>query len=261
MSLLRRVAVIYARIWRTYWGWAPSILLLSAIVFVPLGLLDALTMNVELDALNVTTGLELAAIAIAVGVVTATGLIGEVLFSGAIAISLTHPHGEDPPPLNEIARRLRYGRLIAVDLAFVAIVAAGLLLGLVPGVVAFVFLGLAGPVVELEDRTAAGALRRSFQLVRGSFWLVFWVLVPIEIAGDAIGGALAAGVHHLLGHTFVATWLAEALADALLSPVFAVAAVLLTVDAIAANDGAAPPLHTAPVPALQGGGPSTPPSP
>ena len=230
MSLPRRVAAAYVRIWRTYRGWAPSILLLAAIVFVPLGLLDALTMDVELDALNVTTGLELAAIALAVGVVTATGLIGEVLFSGAIAISLTHPHGEDPPPLREIARRLRYGRLIAVDLAFA-------------------FLGLAGPVVELEERTAAGALRRSFQLVRGRFWLVFWVLVPIEIAGDAIGGGLAALVHHLLGHTFVATWLAEALADAVLSPLFAVAAVLLTVDAIAAKDGTGPPLHSAPVPA------------
>lgn len=251
MSLVRRVAVTYTRIWRIYRGWAPSILLLAAIVFVPLGLLDALTMDVDLDALNVTTGLELAALALAVGVVTATGLIGEVLFSGAIAISLTHPHGEDPPPLREIARRLRYGRLIAVDLAFVAIVAAGLLLGLIPGVVAFVYLALAGPVVELEDRTAAGALRRSFQLTRGSFWTVFWVLVPIEIAGDAIGGGLAAGVHHLLGHTFVATWLAEAVADAVLSPVFAVAAVLLTVDAIAATSGTGPLLRPARVPARQ----------
>lgn len=247
MSLPRRVLATYARIWRTYRGWAPSILLLAAIVFVPLGLLDALTMDVDLDALNVTTGLEFAAIALAVGVVAATGLIGEVLFSGAIAISLTHPHGERPPPLAEIARRLRYGRLIAVDLAFVAIVAVGLLLGVAPGVLAFVFLGLAGPVVELEERTAAGALRRSIQLVRGSFWLVFWVLVPIEIAGDAIGGGLAALVHHLLGHTFLATWLAEALADAVLSPFFAVAAVLLAVDAIAAKDGAGPPLHSTPV--------------
>jgi hypothetical protein len=249
VSLPRRVFATYARIWRTYRGWAPSILSLAAIVFVPLGLLDALTMDVELDALNITTGLQVAAVAIAVGVVTATGLIGEVLFSGAIAISLTHPHGEEPPPLREIARRLRYGRLIAVDLAFVAIVAVGLLLGLVPGVFAFVFLALAGPVIELEERRPASALRRSVQLVRGRFWLAFWVLVPIEIAGDAVGGGLAALVHHLFGHTFLATWLAEALADAVLSPVFAVAAVLLTVDAIAAKDGSAPPLHSAPVPA------------
>jgi hypothetical protein len=249
VSLPGRLRSTYGRIWRTYRGWAPSILLLAAIVFIPLGLLNALTMNVELDSLNIANGIKLAALALAVGAVTLTGLLGEVFFSGAIAISLTHPHGEEPPGLREIARRLNYGRLIAVDLLFVAIVAIGLLLGLVPGVLAFVWLGLAGPIVELEEQTAIGALRRSLHLVRGNFWLVFLVLAPIEIVGDAIGGGLAALVHALLGHTFVATWLAEAVADAALSPVFAVAAVLLTVDLIGEKEGAAPPVHAAPVPA------------
>jgi hypothetical protein len=249
VSLLRRLAATYARIWRTYRSWAPSILMLALIVFVPLGLLNALTLNVELDSLNITNGIKLAALALAVGAVTLTGLIGEVFFSGAIAVSLTHPHGEDPPPLREIARRLNYGRLIAVDLLFVAIVALGLLLGVVPGILAFVWLGLAGPVVELEDRSTTGALRRSASLVRGNFWLVFGVLAPIELVGDAIGGGLAALVHDLLGHTFVATWLAESLADAALSPVFAVAAVLLTVELMKEKDGEALPIHMTPVPA------------
>jgi hypothetical protein len=249
VNLYRRVAATYVRIWRTYKGWASSILLLAVIVFVPLGLLNALTMNVELDSLDVTNGIKLAALALAVGVVTATGLIGEVFFSGAIAISLTHPHGEDPPPLREIARRLSYGRLIAVDLVFVGIVAVGLLLGLVPGILAFVWLGLAGPVVELEDRSTAGALRRSVSLVRGNFWLVFLVLAPIELLGDAIGSGMAALVHDLLGHTFLATWLAESVSDAALAPVFAVAAVLLTVELMKEKDGESPPVHLTPVPA------------
>ena len=249
MSPHRRLASTYAQIWRTYRGWAPSILLLAAIVFIPLGLIDALTLNVELDALNVINGIKLAALALAVGAVTLTGLLGEVFFSGAIAVSLTHPHGEDPPPLREIARRLNYRRLIAVDVLFVAIVALGLLLGLVPGILAFVWLGLAGPIVELEEQTPFGALRRSLQLVRGNFWLVFFVLAPIELVGDAIGGGLAALVHGLFGDAFVATWLAEALADAALSPVFAVAAVLLTVELIGEKNGTAPPLHATPVPA------------
>jgi len=249
VSLRRRLATTYGRIWRTYRGWAPSILTLAVIVFVPLGLLNALTMNVELDSLDITNGIKLAAFALAVGVVTATGLIGEVFFSGAIAISLTHPHGEDPPPLREIARRLSYGRLIAVDLVFVAIVALGLLLGLVPGILAFVWLGLAGPVVELEDRSTTGALRRSVSLVRGNFWLVFLVLAPIELIGDAIGSGLAALVHDLLGHTFLATWLAESVSDAALAPIFAVAAVLLTVELMREKDGEAPPVHLTSVPA------------
>jgi hypothetical protein len=75
------------------------------------------------------------------------------------------------------------------------------------------------------------------------------VLVPIEVAGDAIGGGLAGLVHHELGDTFVAIWLAESVSNAFLSPVFAVAAVLLTVKLIARREGTAPPLHATPVPA------------
>ncbi|HEX7278942.1 MAG TPA: hypothetical protein VF255_04875 [Solirubrobacterales bacterium] len=249
MKFVRRVAATYRRIWHTYRSWAPTLLLLALIVFFPLALLDALTMNVELDALDVTSGLKLAALVLAVGAITATGLIGEVFFSGAIAVSLTHPHGEDPPPLREIARRLKYGRLIAVDLAYVALVAIGVLLGLIPGLLAFVFLGLAGPVVEIEERTAKEALARSMRLVRGNFWLVLWVLLPIQVAGDGIGHLLAGLVHDLFGHTFVATWLAEAVSDLALSPVFAVAAVLLTIELIGEREDSAPQLNSSPVPA------------
>jgi len=249
MSFGRRLAVVYADIWRTYWGWMPSLLLFAALVFLPLGLLDALSLQVNVDSLDLTSGIEIAALVLAVGAVTMTGLLGEIFFSGAIAISLTHPHGQRPPGLREIAGRIKYGRLIVVDIGFVVLVAAGLLVGLIPGVLAFVFLGLAGPVVEIEERSAVGALRRSFELVRGSFWFVFWVLLPIEVLGDAVGGGLAGLVHHELGDSFVAAWLAEAVSNAFLSPVFAVAAVLLTVELIARKEGAAPPLHATPVPA------------
>lgn len=247
MDFGRRLVATYADIWRTYWGWMPSLLIFAVLVFVPLGLLDALSLQVDVDSLDLTSGIKIAAVVLAVGAVTMTGLLGEIFFSGAIAISLTHPHGEGPPGIREIAGRIKYGRLVVVDVAFVAIVALGLLLGLVPGVLAFAFLGLAGPIIEIEERSAVGALRRSFNLVRGSFWLVFWVLVPIEVLGDAIGGGLAGLVHHALGDTFVATWLAEALSNAFLSPVFAVAAVLLTVELIARKESAAPPLHQEPV--------------
>lgn len=247
MSFRHRVGDLYARIWRTYRGWAPSLLVLALVVFLPLGLLDALSLQVDVDSLDLTSGIKIAALLAAVGAVTMTSLLGEIFFSGTIAILLTQPLGERPPELSEIARRIKYGRLVLVDIAFVAIVAGGLLIGVVPGILAFVFLGLAGPVVEIEERSAAAALRRSFQLVRESFWLVFWVLVPIEIAGDVIGGGVAGLVHHELGDAFVATWLAEAISNVVLSPFFAVAAVLLTVDLISKAGDSMPPLGTKPV--------------
>lgn len=246
MGLGRQVGSTYRRIGRTYWSWAPSILLLAVVIFVPLGLIDALALEIDVNSLNLSSGIKVAAAIAAVGAVTTTGLLGEVFFSGAVAVSLTHPEQGQAPPLREIAGRLRYGRLIAVDILYVAIVAVGLLLAVVPGVLAFVWFGLAGPAVELEERTVRGALVRSWRLVRGNFPLVFLVLVPIEIVGDAIGDGLAGLVHGALGHNLFASWLAESASNIALSPVFAVAAVLLTIDLIAKRDGTGPSLNSAP---------------
>ena len=249
MSLARRVLALYLRIWQTYRAWSPEILVLALIIFLPLGLIDALTVNVDLESVDLTSGIKVAAVVLGVAVLTTTGLLGEIFFSGAIALSLTHPHGDSPPPLREIARNIKYGQLVLVDVGFVVIVSVGLLLGVVPGLLAFVFLSLAGPVVEMEHRGAWDALKRSAHLVRGSFWFVFWVVVPVEVAGDAIGKGVAGLVHGLLGESFVGEWLAVGLSGVVLSPVFAVGAVLLTVELIARKEGTAPALRSSPVPA------------
>jgi hypothetical protein len=244
-----RLISLYLRIGRTYRAWAPALLLLAVIVFVPLGLLDAVASEVDLESLDVTEGIKVAALVAALGAVTTTSLLGEVFFSGAVAVSLTHSEHDRPPPLREIAGRLRYGRLIAVDIAYVLIVVLGLLAFVVPGVLAFVWFGLAGPVVELEDRTVRGALVRSWRLVRGNFWVTFGVLVPIELVGDAVGEGIAGLVHGALGDSLWASWLAESLSNIVFSPLFAVAAVLLTIELIGAKGDLAPRLHSAPSPA------------
>lgn len=247
MKLRHRVAAFYIRIGRTYWAWSPVILLLAVIVFLPLGAVDALALKVDVDALSIDNGIKLAALALAVGAVATTSLLGEIFFSGAVAVSLTHPHGQRLPSVLEIARRLRYGRLIAVDILYVVIIAVAGILLLIPGVViAFVFLGLSGAVVELEERTARGALVRSYRLVRGNFWFVFWILVPVEFVGDLLGDLLASLVHGALGHGFFASWLAESASNIVLSPVFAIAAVLLTIDLIAVRDEQGPTINHSP---------------
>ena len=246
MKLLRRLGSTYARIGHTYWSWRRGLLVLGVVIFVPLGLLDGLALQIDVESLDLDSGIKLAALILAVALVTTTGLLGEVFFSGAVAISLTHPDHDRPPPLGQIIRRINYRRLIAVDLLYVLFVVVGLTALIVPGVLVFVFLGLAGPVVELEERTVRGALRRSWEIVRGNFWFVFWILAPIEVAGDAIGEGLAHLVHDWLGETLLASWLAESASNIVLSPLFAVAAVLLTVELIHRRDGDGPRLNSAP---------------
>ena len=101
-------------------------------------------------------------------------------------------------------------------------------------------------MVEIEDRGVRAAFARSWRLVRGRFWAVLAVLAPVEILGDSLSDLLVGFIHHQLGHSLAASWLAESLSNIVLTPFYAIAAVLLTLDLIAEKDGAAPKLHSAP---------------
>ncbi len=237
MTRRAQLASTYVRIGRTYWRWAPSLLLLAVVVFIPLGLIHALTLSAEIGSFDFNGGLELLAIVGAVLTLAATGLVGEVFYTGAVSILLTHSHGDRPPSLREIAGMIKYGPLIAVDLLYGLMVAIGLILFFVPGLLVFVWLGLSAPVVEIEHRGIRAAFRRSIELVRRKFWIVALVLIPIEIAGNALTSLATEATHGLVGSEFICEWLADVLSNIAFTPFYAVAAVLLTVDLIREKGG------------------------
>lgn len=253
MTRRRRLVRVYARIGRVYWAWAPSLLLLAAVVFIPLGFADALLHQVDTESLNVTEGFKLAAFLGAFVAVTASSLFGEVFFSGAVAISLTHPDHERAPTMRQIAGHISYLKLIAVDLLFVLFVVLGFLAFVVGSFVVFVYLALAGPVVELEKHSVWGGFKRSFRLVRGHFWMVAAVIFPIEIVGDGVNDAVVGLSHSVLGHGIIAAWVGESIGNMISAPFFSVAVVLLTLDLIHHRDGSAPTLkrQPGPVPAAE----------
>ena len=246
MSRRAEIFSVYARIGRTYLRWAPSLLLLALVVFIPLGLIHALAVHAEIGSFDVDSVLEITAAAAAVIALAATGLIGEVFYTGAVAISLTHPHGDKPPTLRETARMVNYRPLIAIDLIYGIAVAVGLVFFVVPGALAFVWLALAAPVVEIEHRGVRAALARSVRLVRGKFLLIAAVMIPIEIVGDGLTSLATELAHDLLGETLLSKWLADVLSNVAFTPFFAVAAVLLTVDRIREKEGAVVELHSKP---------------
>jgi hypothetical protein len=247
VSRRAELASIYIRIGRTYFRWAPSLLLLAAAVFVPLGLLHAVAIDAEIGSFGFSNGLKLAGAALAVLAVVGIGLIGEVFYTGAVAISLTHPKDGRPPSLREIAAMVNYGPLIAIDVIYVVLVALGMVALFVPGVLLYVWLGLAAPVVEIEHRGIRAAFRRSVELVRGKFFLVASVLIPIEIVGDALTDIITGIAHDTFGGSFVAEWAADVLTNVVFTPFYAVAAVLLTVDLIREKGGGVE-LHAKPDP-------------
>jgi hypothetical protein len=243
---LRDLLSVYLRIGRVYWRWAPSLLLLAVAVFIPLGLLHAITVNAEIGSLDFSAGFKLLAAIGAVLAIAATGLIGEVFYTGAVAIFLTHPRaGERPPSLGEIAGMVNYRTLIAIDLLYGALVAVGLVFFLVPGILVFIWLGLTAPVVEIEHRGVRPAFARSVGLVRGRFWTVALVLIPIELLGDGLTDLSIYLTHGLFGSELICEWLADVIANVAFTPFYAVAAVLLTVDLIQEKGGGAE-LHSGP---------------
>jgi hypothetical protein len=246
MTRRRRLLGVYARLGRVYRDWAGRLLLLAVIVFVPLGFVDALLEQIDTSSLDVTSGFQIFALLGAIAAITASGLFGEVFFSGAIAASLTHPENEDQPGFVHLARHISYGKLIAVDLIFVAMMVLGAVLFIVPSILVFVYLSLSGPVVELEKLGIIAGFKRSFRLVRGHFWMAAGVLIPVEIVGDAINDAIVGVAHHTLGHTLLAAWLGESIGNIVTAPIASVAIVLLTLDLIHHRDGRAPRLKRRP---------------
>jgi hypothetical protein len=237
---------IYGRIWRTYFAWAGTLLPLACFVFIPLGLVHAIPVHVEATSLSLSSGVEIFSAVLAVLLLVMTGLLGEIFYTGAVAIALTHPRDGEQPSLREVAGSVRYGTLIGVDLVFGVLVAVGSIAFVVPGLLVFVYLGLAAPIVEIEHRGVRAALGRSVRLVRGHFWLVLAVLVPIEIASDGLTNLATAGTHALLGDSLFAEWATDTATNIVLTPLYAVAAVLLTLDLIADKEGAGPRLHSTP---------------
>jgi hypothetical protein len=237
----------YAGIGRAYLRWARFLLMLGVVVFVPVGLVHSLAVEADIGSLDFGGVVVLLGLAAALLVLIVTGLLGEVFYTGAVAASLTHVHDGDPPTLREIARAIDYGRLIAVDLIYGAAVAIGTLLLVVPGILAFVWLALAAPVIEIERRGVRDSLRRSLQLVRGRFWLVLAVLFPIEVVGEAVTAAATGLADDLVGdRTLISHWLADVLSNLAFTPFYAVAAVILTVGLIHEKDGSGPALRVAP---------------
>lgn len=220
---LRTTALEVVRTLREQWR-----LLLAAglVIFVPIGFFEALDNrlnDVEVDEISDLAAIEALFAAL---VHSATSLWGEILYTGVVAAGVSELLGGDRRPLRHVARALPYGRLIAVDVLYTLIVLAGLVLLFVPGVVFYVWFALAGVVVKIERRGVGDSLRRSRELVRGSFWRVAAVVIPAELLSSAVvDGGQELG--HDLADGFAGEWLGATLGLLLATPLYAVAVVVV----------------------------------
>ena len=110
-------------------------------------------------------------------------LLGAVFLAGFLSRLVSAERGGGQVRLGAVLRSLPWGSLIAADLLVTLIVVLGLVLLIIPGLIALNLLVVVGPVIEIEERRAWAGLRRSTQLVRPHFWPVALIgTLPVVVA-------------------------------------------------------------------------------
>ena len=205
----------------------------AALVFLPLSALEALGDGfTELEIEGTDPLLDAEAIGV-FAVASFVALLGEQFYAG-VAEEATGEwrSGHAPRPLRRLAAELPYGRLLVADVVIAVATVAGLLLLVVPGLLVFTWFSLTAPVITLEDRSVRAALRRSRELVRGSFWRVAGILLVLLIATETATEGLVALAEDALGHGFLVEWLGAAAGNIALAPVYALAVVVIMYELI-----------------------------
>jgi len=209
---------------------AAEVIGLAAVVLVPFAVIDALgLLHVELRGENMAADIVTLALTLVAG-----GLSGlaSIFYAGILDHASAAWHrGEDAPAAREIARSLPWGRLVWLSVLWFLAVAGGLLLAIVPGLIALTLFSLTGPVLVREDLTAVQAMRRSAHLVRRRPLLVILTAV-LPFIGEIYVSDLAA---EIFGHSLVLEVVVEVLAALFLASSVGLLEVVTTHQLIAAE--------------------------
>ena len=157
--------------------------------------------------------------------VAGLAVFGTEFFAGLMdRVAGQEERGHPRQPLGRILRTLPYGRLIVADVLLALLTIVFSIALFVPGIIFFTFHSLVGPVVVMEDRKVRSAFRRSRQLVRGHFWLVFLlVTLPILFEENVVHGVVEA----FEGLGVLAVFVVNTLAGAVVGSIVAVIEVTL----------------------------------
>lgn len=208
----------------------PLLLGLAGLIFVPLSLLG--TLGESLGELEGNEGVALGAAAVAAAsILAATSLLGQLLFAGLIAASVTRSEAGEPPLIATVVREARWRTLIAIDLLTTVAVIAGLLLLILPGILLFGRYALASTVSDVQRCGVRESFRRSARLSRGHRTLIVTLLLGALLAGEGLEAGLGALI---AGQGFLSEWLATSFSQIIAKPVFAVLAVGLVLELSAA---------------------------
>jgi hypothetical protein len=139
--------------------------------------------------------------------------------------------GHARPHLGEVLRDLPWRRLVIADLLLTGMVAVGLALLIVPGLVVLTWFSVTLPIVNLERKPVRASFARSYRLVRGHSWRAFAVALCAFAVPAVLVGSVAALVHRATPDVVVNA-VAHAIPAILLMPMAALPLVVMTFDLV-----------------------------
>jgi hypothetical protein len=205
----RAVAREVVAAYRAHWLF---LIVAALVVLLPQALGDAFLNHLEVDGVRNFGDV---AILAATPLTVVINLFGQAFYAGLAAAAVIEWRANRPlPNLAALWRTVPIGRLILLDLVIVSGAALGILLLVIPGLVWLAYASIAPAIMKVEHRGVWSSLRRSRELVRGSFWRVFEVIVGTILLTEAIAAAISAPFH---GTGAVAV--VDLAADGLLQPI------------------------------------------
>jgi hypothetical protein len=216
---------------RTYREEFRRVASIAFVVFGTVAAIDAVAVVLVADR-HVPRPLGAAFVSLVAGVFTMAGV---VVYAGILdKVVGAHLHGHPDLTLREITRVLPLHRLIGADVVLAVATVIGLALFVVPGVIIFTMWSLVGPVITIEDRSVRSALARSWQLVRGHFWLTFFlVTLPLQVEETVLHAIHYAEV---FDHPLVPAFLVNGLLGMVVGSIVGLVEVVLAYDLIASAD-------------------------
>jgi hypothetical protein len=219
---LRRVISEAARLYVSNLG---ALLVLGLLVFVPVGLFEAV--GISRSDVEGYSGASVGLVVAISFVFAYLALLGEVLYSGMVTRAVVDERRGERHGVREVLRSLPVGRLILADVLLVVVVALGLLALVIPGFVLLTWYILVAPVIEVERRGVAAAFRRSRTLIRSILWRALPLVLVIAVGTEVLAEWIQVGLSAALGDSFGAEWAGSTISGLVTAPLFALPVVVL----------------------------------
>jgi hypothetical protein len=234
----RRIGEILTTAFDIYRSNAANLLLIVALVVVPLSFVSALVgrafaateTTIEIGGRSVTQleARSFFVVLLAGLVVVAISVIIWAVLEAAILRGAAQATIGDPVDIEASYRwgLRRFGSVLLVAVLVGLTVVVGFLLLIIPGIIFLVFLSVSVPALVIENRRGTEAMKRSWNLVSGSFWHALVVLLVAAI----ITGIVSSILRLFGGDNWFVGWIFTAIAQIVTAPYTALVAVVLYLD-------------------------------